>query len=77
MALPPSSAAASDDDLPRALSELTNECVMLSTPTNCNILIRYKYWMETNLIKELSSLRFGGKAIRGVYVTPSHETLQV
>lgn len=62
MALPPSSAAASDDDLPRALSELTNE---------------YKYWMETNLIKELSSLRFGGKAIRGVYVTPSHETLQV
>ncbi len=50
------------DNRPRALSELTKE---------------YKYWMEANLIKELASLRAAGKAIRGVYVMPSHETLQV
>ena len=50
------------DSRPRALSELTKE---------------YKYWMEANLIKELASLRTAGKAIRGVYVMPSHETLQV
>ena len=33
--------------------------------------------MDANLIKELATLRSGGKAIRGVYVMPSHETLQV
>ena len=70
MSLPPAAAAAAaalgDDDSssepPRALAQLTKE---------------YKYWMEANLVKELSSLRSAGKAIRGVYVMPSHETLQV
>jgi hypothetical protein len=49
-------------DGPRALAELA---------------VEYKYWMETNIIKELSQLRSAGKALRGVYVMPSHETLQV
>jgi hypothetical protein len=70
MSLPPAPtappAAAGGDETtvqpPPALAQLTKE---------------YKYWMEANLIKELSSLRSAGKAIRGVYVMPSHETLQV
>ncbi len=81
MSLPPAPtpAHAGGNASAAALCELTKECAALPLPARkkCNVWGRYKYWMDANLIKELASLRSGGKAIRGVYVMPSHETLQV
>lgn len=77
MSLPPAPAPAHAGVA--ALSQLTKECGTPPLPAReeRNVWDRYKYWMDANLIKELASLRSGGKAIRGVYVMPSHETLQV